>query len=80
MKIRIIYSEQSSSIEDMSKDRIHLNLSYNEWTKIRDFIDFSRWELPKGSRLQKLAENLNNCLKNAEELTPIWANEEGRVK
>ena len=71
MKIRKIYKE-STSLTDLSKDRVHLNLSWNEWNKLRNFIDFVRWELPKDSRLQKQAQNLNNCIKNAQELESIW--------
>lgn len=71
MKIRKIYKE-SSKLEDFSKDRVQINMSWNEWKKIRCFIDFVRWELPQNSRLQKQAQNLNNCIKNAQELEPIW--------
>lgn len=78
MKIRRIYNE-SSNITDLSKDRIHLNLSYNEWKKIQNFIDFVRWELPKGSRLQKQAENIHNSLMHIQELEPIWTDNKGRV-
>lgn len=74
MKITRIYKE-STSLEDMSKDRIQLDLSWNEWRKLENFIDFVRWELPRNSRLQKQAQNLNNCIKYAQELDSIWKNE-----
>lgn len=70
MKKRMIYKE-SASVSDMSKDRVHLNLSYQEYMKLwmliqigTDYIENKVW--------QKKAENIKRMLAHCEELEPIW--------
>lgn len=72
MKKKFIYWENSEEIENMSKDRVILNLSYSEFRKLEDFINWVEWDLKADSKLRLKARYLVNMFEKAEKLEPEW--------